>query len=600
MRLPVILLLCSLSPALAADRWSRPLTDFAYMLDPSSTIEASEMEAARDSGQFQRVKGDFIGLGFQSGSVWFDLSVRNDSARDLLYLSIPVPVLDHLELYERNGESWTVQKSGDLYTREERNDFRNPTFSLSIKPGETRRYLLRIITTSAIPFHAVVSTDLAITAESESEMVWTAGYFGLLTAMILYNLFIYFSIRERSYLAYSVYVILLWMFQACNYGLAAQYILPNHPVIANYAYPILASLLALSTVIFTYTFHNVHVRFLKLRKVFWATGVVCILSIGATFYVQNRFNNALSIAISVLVLYTSVLSLMRGYRPALFFLAAWTGFVILTTLWSLSIRGIIQNFLIFRYAFLVGSATEVVILSLALGDRINLLDSEKRAALAEQIQLKTRLLDAFSRFVPRQFLRSLGKESPEEVNLGDASAAEVTILFSDIRGFTGMSERMNVTENFNFLNSYLKRMEPVIESRGGFVDKYIGDAIMAIFLGNPEHAIHAAEDMMKALEEYNAHRASQNFEPIKIGIGIHRGPVMLGTVGSQKRMDTTVIGDSVNACARIESLTKKIAPVLISEDALAGVSDQIRNKLKRIARVQVRGKTQSLVLYGFA
>ncbi len=132
----------------------------------------------------------------------------------------------------------------------------------------------------------------------------------------------------------------------------------------------------------------------------------------------------------------------------------------------------------------------------------------------------------------------------------------MSILFADIRDFTTLSERMTPEENFKFINAYLSHMEPAILDNNGFIDKYIGDAIMALFSRSADDAIKAGIDMLHRLAKYNTKRTNPERPPIQIGIGINTGSLMLGTVGGQTRMDGTVIGDAVNLASRLEALTK--------------------------------------------
>ena len=159
---------------------------------------------------------------------------------------------------------------------------------------------------------------------------------------------------------------------------------------------------------------------------------------------------------------------------------------------------------------------------------------------------------AYERFVPGQFLQYLEKSSIIDVELGDQVQLEMSVLFSDIRDFTTLSESMTPEENFKFINSYLSRMEPAIAENSGFIDKYIGDAIMALFSGEADNAVKAGISMLHRLIEYNQHRANSGYKPIKNGIGINTGFLMLGTVGGQNRMDSTVISDAVNLASRGE------------------------------------------------
>ncbi len=208
------------------------------------------------------------------------------------------------------------------------------------------------------------------------------------------------------------------------------------------------------------------------------------------------------------------------------------------------------------------------------------------------------MAQSFARFVPSQFLEMLEKESINKVGLGDAVEKELTVLFSDIRRFTHLSELMSVKDNFQFLNSYLKRMGPVINRNMGFVDKFIGDAIMALFAYWPGNALRAAIEMREALKVFNQHRMEWGLDPIETGIGLHIGKVMLGTLGTHGRLETTVIGDAVNLAARLESITKAYkTPIILSSALFAKLDDTSEFHLREIDSVRVRGKSKVVVLY---
>ena len=147
--------------------------------------------------------------------------------------------------------------------------------------------------------------------------------------------------------------------------------------------------------------------------------------------------------------------------------------------------------------------------------------------------------------LPHSVVHCVQKDTIEDIELGDATSYKMTVLFSDIRNFTTLSETMTADENFKFLNSYLKRMEPIIQNHEGFVDKFIGDAIMALFPNNAQEALISSIEIQEELRNYNAERQNFGFSNLSIGIGLNSGELMLGTVGSDKRLDTTVIGDAL-------------------------------------------------------
>lgn len=205
---------------------------------------------------------------------------------------------------------------------------------------------------------------------------------------------------------------------------------------------------------------------------------------------------------------------------------------------------------------------------------------------------------AYGRFVPHEFLKILGRESILDVRLGDQVQGEMTILFSDIRSFTKISESMSPKENFDFLNDYLQRITPSIRKNNGFIDKYIGDAIMALFPQRPENAVSAAIDVLKQVQEYNIIGLQKWGSPINIGIGLNAGKLMLGTIGDKDRMDGTVISDAVNLASRLEGLCKIYgASIAISEHTLNAVDNQDRFHYRFLGKIQVKGKKEVVSVF---
>ncbi|OUD14161.1 PAS domain S-box protein [Thioflexithrix psekupsensis] len=205
---------------------------------------------------------------------------------------------------------------------------------------------------------------------------------------------------------------------------------------------------------------------------------------------------------------------------------------------------------------------------------------------------------AYSRFVPREFLSFLGKESIVDVELGDQVQKDMTIMFSDIRDFTALSESMTPEDNFRFINAYLSKMEPAIVQHQGFIDKYIGDAIMALFPHTADDAVKAAIGMLNNLHLYNAERQPKGYLPIEIGIGIHTGSLMLGTIGGRTRMDGTVISDAVNLASRVEALTKMYgASLLITEHTFNELNELDNYDIRIIDKVRVKGKSEPVIVF---
>ncbi|MTJ48544.1 adenylate/guanylate cyclase domain-containing protein [Dolichospermum sp. UHCC 0259] len=226
--------------------------------------------------------------------------------------------------------------------------------------------------------------------------------------------------------------------------------------------------------------------------------------------------------------------------------------------------------------------------------------NEMSATLQISFSKLQKTLDSFEKFVPDKFVSVIAPEGIENITVGMASTRKMTILFCDIRGYTSMSEAMEPIEIFTFLNDYLACMGKAIDESGGFIDKYIGDAIMALFDDDcTDCALKAAILMQKSLDIFNHERSKKGLPIIAIGIGIHRGTVVMGTVGFTSRIDSTVIGDAVNVASRIEGLTKQYnCNILITESVVNSLYKPELFSLKLVDEsVKVKGKDKAISIY---
>ncbi|MEO6135235.1 MAG: adenylate/guanylate cyclase domain-containing protein [Ginsengibacter sp.] len=216
---------------------------------------------------------------------------------------------------------------------------------------------------------------------------------------------------------------------------------------------------------------------------------------------------------------------------------------------------------------------------------------EKEAAMRK-------IFDASEKFVPYQFIKSLGHEAITEVKLGDQVEKIVTVLFTDIRNYTSLSEQLTPEETFGFICLFNARMGPIIKKHNGFINQYLGDSIMAIFPLNADGALRAAIEMQKEVAELSMDLQKKTNQQIQIGIGMHTGPLIMGITGDLDRMDACTISDTVNTASRIESLTKHYkAPILLTGASVEEISDKGEFMLRNLGLVQLKGKNQSINLY---
>ncbi len=244
-----------------------------------------------------------------------------------------------------------------------------------------------------------------------------------------------------------------------------------------------------------------------------------------------------------------------------------------------------------------------------LGHTFNLMTSELdkfndlvkgyalQAVVAQHKEQQIRTM--FQKYVPKAVIDQFFA-SPEEMLKGEDRI--LALLFSDIRGFTTISEQLRPDEVVESLNAYFELMVDIIMRNHGVVDKYMGDAIMAIY-GAPERtryeaseAVQSAFEMLEALQDFNKWQSEKGRPGFRIGIGINYGVVTVGNIGSEKKMDYTVIGDMVNIGSRLEGLTKVYdQPLIISESVAKKVQEQFPCRL--VDRVIVKGKTAGIGIY---
>jgi len=234
--------------------------------------------------------------------------------------------------------------------------------------------------------------------------------------------------------------------------------------------------------------------------------------------------------------------------------------------------------------------------------KVNVKRNDEIGNLGKSFNTMTSYIDnlnsANSKFVPKEILTFLNRQNIIDLKLGDNAFKKMTIMFTDIRNFTSMSEKMNPQENFKFINSYLTRMGPIVRNNSGFIDKYIGDCIMALFPDIAINAVKTAVKMKEILKEYNIHRETVDYPEIKIGIGIHTGNLMIGIIGENERYEGTVISDAVNLASRLEGLTKIYdCAIIASEPVIKNLPPDSGFNYRIIDLVRVKGKNVPVNIY---
>lgn len=230
------------------------------------------------------------------------------------------------------------------------------------------------------------------------------------------------------------------------------------------------------------------------------------------------------------------------------------------------------------------------------------LNEQTKSQLSAAGNINQILAEKLRLFVPDQFLQRIAPKGLESIQLGNVKEEELTVLFCDIRGFTSISESQSAGETFKWLNGFFTRMNACINANNGFIDKYLGDALMAIF-DRPGHhaqdALTAAVMMQQSVKEFNSNLVEYKLtQPIKIGIGIDTGIAAIGALGAEGRLDSTAIGDVVNTAARLQELTKDYGcGIIVSKATIARLDRPELFYLRSLGCVVPRGKQQPQELY---
>lgn len=548
-------------------------------------------------------------LGFTNSAYWARFQLKNTSKEKMdLLLEIGYPLHDLVEVHILDSQgNYQVKRAGDMLPFYEREiHHRLLLFKLFIPANNEQTIYLRFKTQGLMQIPIKLWKPTAFLENINKEHYIFGLYYGIMLVMALYNLFVFFDNKEKVHLYYVNYILFLTIMQLTINGLAFEYLWPSFPNWSNQALPSFIFLAVFSGYLFCKRFLDTRKHSPGVDSVFSVLIAVSLIGAIGSFFLPYSQMVMLGICLAIISpiiwLIAGLLYIKRGGDSIRYYTISWLVMTIGIIAFILKNFGILPDNFYTQYAMHIGSSIEVILLSLSLNGRINKLKEEKAKAQEALVSQKI-MADTFEKFVPKQFYNRVADKGIESINLGSVDNTFITILFSDVRSFTELSEPMTPDEVFKFLNSYLSRMEPSIKNNGGFVDKFIGDAIMALFDLDTEQkgaysSIDAAISMQKALVLYNKHRNNVSYPAIDIGIGIHSGDVMIGTVGSNERMDYTAIGNAVNIASRLEGLTKYYgAKIIVSRETMDLLEDRDQFKHRILDWLRVKGKKEPIEIY---
>lgn len=568
------------------ERQSRHLlgTDLLVFRDRGGELGIAEISSPEGLRQFGRVRERRPNIGYTNDTVWFRFTLLNAGAEPDWILDVGREWIEEVTLFTRAGDgSWQRLDTGARLPYRLRPQL-NDRLALPIRlgHGEQREFFLRIRSENTSIALLLQLTEAAqFAADNAVEKLSFGGFYAVLLVMALYNLILGLALHDRLFLLLTATLFSYALGEAGAHGHLSYLLLPSLPMVSHRISIVALALATLCVMLLTRQMLQTR-RFAPaihkaLSVLMPIPAVAALLSAVSLRAHQAVFWTAGIGAIAVVV--AGVARFLKQDRSAAFFTVALVAWLIPVWFQVGGILGLLPLFPLTEHGAHVGGVLMTVLLSLGVAEQVN------RVNVASQ------------RFLPKPILARLGHSSITEVCQGDAREDEMTVMFCDIRDFTTRAEQMSPAGTFSFLNTYLGYVVPPIERHGGLIDKYMGDGIMALFPDSADDALAASLELQQAVRRMNE-RLPDGCAPVSVGVGLHRGKLVLGTVGDRHRLDVTVISDAVNAASRLESLTKVRGEGIIASSA---VIESLRRPgdftLEKIGAASLKGRVQSIDIW---
>ncbi len=368
--------------------------------DRSGNLSINDVTSETFRGKFRKNNSMISNFGFTDSVYWARLKLKNLSSNSLYKLEIGFPLIDRIEFYWKYGDDppgalFQRHVSGRLIPFTEReSEYRNFLFNLPFNGHETIICYMRFQTEDAMIFPVTVMTENFVSEMMQKELLVFGLYYGMIIVMILYNIFLFFSLRDWSYLFYVMFLCCYGLFLFSMNGLSFQFLWPSSTWIAMRANPVFIGLSVFWAVFFTRAFLNTRKNTPRIDLMLRAAMVCSLLLSLASFFIGYataiKLGQLLPLSVIFLGIPAAFICLRRGFRPARFYLIAWSCLLAGIVLSVLRVMGVLEHNILTEHGLQIGSGIEIVLLALALADRINILNVEKERAQKEAIENLTR------------------------------------------------------------------------------------------------------------------------------------------------------------------------------------------------------------------
>lgn len=362
-----------------------------YFIDSTQTTTFKDIVTGKQKfGNFQK---SVPNIGIVPYPIWLKVTITNKSDNDRLTIEVAQSLLDSIEFYYpvTNGR-YAVNRSGERFpfdSRQVKNH--NFVYELGIEPGETQYYYFRIRSEEKLELPIFVGNKGQIVYSDLTKNILFGIFFGIIVVMFFYNLFIYFTVRDATYLYYVVYILAVGLIQGTIEGYTFQYLWPNNSFLATRGFYIFTALVNITGLEFVRRFLHTKTRIPKLDRVatflYVVYSIAIVLSIAGFFYASYQILQMFAGLVSLYMAVIAFIIARQGYRPAKFFVLAWSPLITGIIIYVLKDVGVLEYSTLTNYSITIGSALEVILLSFALADKINILEAEKRLSQEEALRV---------------------------------------------------------------------------------------------------------------------------------------------------------------------------------------------------------------------
>jgi len=508
--------------------------------------------------EFTPSKSPVPNLGISKSNFWIKIPITNKTENEHLILELSLAIIDYVELYYYDGNQVKTIKTGDAYPFDKR-EYKDPhyLFDLNIPTGETKTYYLNVRSNEALQLPLKVGTIVNVYTQIKNRDLLSGIYFGIMLVMILYNLFIYFSVRDKSYLYYVVYIICILLTQTSLQGYTFQYFWPNSALITKFSLIFLPSLSGITGMFFMNVFLQTKEFSKKLYNIAFIFVGPYLIAYVIAFMGELGLSQAViqlnSTIISLYMLITPIIIYRKGFKPAKYFIAAWSVFLLGVFIFVLKDMEVLPFNNLTRYTMQIGSAIETILLSFALANRISIIRKENEHLIKEQNvileqKVKERTAELNKAIENLKQTQSQLVESEKMASLGQLTA--------------GIAHEIN--NPINFVSSNVFPLKQDIEDLKSILNKY-EEITESVDLNNKLNEINQLKD------ELDYHLLLEELDTIIHGIedGAKRTAEIVSGLRNFSRLDESEFQSAnVNDCitTTLKIIQTKIGDIKIKTE----------------------------------